>query len=208
MNRIDVVVRRFPPAAPDTPTKRFSDHMTTVKVLIAKAYDLDTYRVLGLPDWAQPEGAQAGDYYDVDAIAPMEKPTRAELQEMLRSLLAERFQLRAHLETRELPVYALTVAKGGVKLKPVIGEPAPDAQTIFMFIQFQSRRVEHPIVDRTGLTGFYTFPSIPREVSADRSDSPSALSGLFAEYLGLELKPVRERTEALVVDHVERPSAN
>jgi uncharacterized protein (TIGR03435 family) len=79
---------------------------------------------------------------------------------------------------------------------------------MFAFAQMFSRTVGSPIVDRTGLTGYYDFPSIPHEEIRDAADSPSALSRVLATYLGLELKPTREPMGVLVVDHVEGPSAN
>jgi uncharacterized protein (TIGR03435 family) len=206
----DVVDRRDPPTLPSAPRRRFSDHLTTIKVLIVRAYDLKLYQVLGLPGWAGPEGASPGEYYDVDAVAPMENPTRSQLQFMLQSLLAERFQLRVHRETRELPVYVLMVAKGGAKFKANTGEPTPISLTLFSLAQSLSRHVDRPIVDRTDLTGHYDFPPSPfyRELAQDPPGSASGVSDLLRAHLGLELKPERVSMEVLVVDHVERPSAN
>lgn len=153
--------------------------------------------------------ASPAEYYDVDAIAPIENPTRSQLQVMLQSLLAERFQFRAHRETRELPVYELVVAKGGAKIKAIVGKPTPVSPTIFSLIQTLSLHVDRPIVDRTDLTGYYDFPPIYRELAQmNRPESAFAVSDLLRTYLGLELKPERESTEVLVVEHIERPSAN
>ncbi|MBZ5581580.1 MAG: TIGR03435 family protein [Acidobacteriia bacterium] len=164
--------------------------------------------MFGLPGWAGPDGARDVEYYDVDAVAPVEKPTRSQLQIMLQSLLAERFQLRAHRETRDLPVYALMIAKGGAKFKAITGEPTPISPTLFTLTESLSRHVDRPIVDRTDLTGYYEFPSIFKELAQDPPGSASGVSDLLRANLGLELKPERVRMEVLVVDHVERPSAN
>lgn len=207
VNEVHVVVRMNTPTLPSAPRQRFSEHMTTVETLIAKAYDLKTYQILGLPDWAKPYGASPGEYYDIDAITPMSDPNRAQMQTMLQSLLAERFELRVHPDMRELPAYELVAAKGGVKFKPIAGEPTPRSPTMFWLVEQLShyRYMDRPIVDRTDLSGHYDFPSF-RE--AERPDSASSLSAVLKSYLGLELKPTRERTQVLVVEHVQRPSPN
>lgn len=204
---VTVVTRRSPPALPSTPGRRFSFHVTTVKVLIALAYDVQPYQVLELPDWAGAERGNSEELYDVDAIAPVDSPTRPQLRTMLQALLAERCQLKVHRETREVPVYLLTIAKGGVKFKSIAGEPTPQSPTVFTLVQSISRYVEHPILDRTDLTGSYDFSSL-HEIALEHPDSAYALSGLLKERFGLELEPKRESTEVLVVDHIQRPSPN
>jgi hypothetical protein len=205
---IYLVVRRNPPDLPGESRRRFSDHSTTIETLIERAYDVKPSQVFGLPEWAR-DGRAGGEYYDLDAIAAMENPSREQMQTMLKSLLAERCQLKLRRETRELPVYALTIASGGIKFKPLVDDVKPTSMTLYMFVYTISRYVDRPIVDHTGLNGYFTFASIPREYLADLNDDPGAsLSPLLKEYHGLELKPTVERTEVLVVDHVERPSAN
>ena len=76
---------------------------------IQNAYGVPGYLVVGGPEWIRT------DRYDLEAKADGE-PSRAEMMLMLQTLLAERFQLRLHRETRELPAYVLTVARGGAKL--------------------------------------------------------------------------------------------
>jgi uncharacterized protein (TIGR03435 family) len=82
--------------------------------LITNAYGVPINNIIGGPDWMRVPG---GDRYDIEAKAEGE-PSRAEMMLMLQTLLAERFQFRAHRETRELPAYVLTVARGGAKLTP------------------------------------------------------------------------------------------
>ena len=81
-------------------------------MLIMSAYHLQGVQIVGGPPWLGDAG------FDVDAKGSSDA-TRPQLMLMLQSLLEDRFQLKYHRETRELPVYALTVAKGGPKL------PAP-----------------------------------------------------------------------------------
>ena len=80
-------------------------------VLMQGAYQVGPFQIVGGPDWVRSE------QYEIDAKATG-NPGRAQLMLMLRSLLADRFQLRIHRESREMPVYALTPARGGLKLPP------------------------------------------------------------------------------------------
>ena len=86
----------------------------SLKMLIQNAYALQPYQIVGGPSWIE------SDHYQIDAKADG-GATRDQILLMLQSLLEERFQLKVHRETRELPAYALAPAKGGLKL------PAPKA---------------------------------------------------------------------------------
>jgi uncharacterized protein (TIGR03435 family) len=91
--------------------ERYIASHTTLRTLLTVAYQIKTEEIIGGPEWMQTER------YDMNAKA--EKPSNIEeLHMMLRNLLAEEFKLRFHRETRELPVYALTVDKDGLKLTP------------------------------------------------------------------------------------------
>jgi uncharacterized protein (TIGR03435 family) len=81
----------------------------TLRILLARAYAMKDYQITG-PDWLETEG------YDVTAKVPEGVP-QDQIPAMLQTLLADRFQIKLHKETKTLPVYALTVAKGGPKLK-------------------------------------------------------------------------------------------
>ncbi|MBZ5727500.1 MAG: TIGR03435 family protein [Acidobacteriia bacterium] len=87
----------------------------TLKMLIARAYDVKDYQVSG-PEWLETEG------YDVVAKLPPGTP-KEQIPQMLQTLLAERFKVELHRENKTLPMYALVVAKNGPKLK----EAEPDA---------------------------------------------------------------------------------
>ena len=94
---------------------RFSDQVASLDDLLMDAYSVKRFQISGLPAW----GDTGTDVYDVEAtIGGDRAPTLDEARVMLQTLLAERFQLKIHRETRELPVYALVVAKNGPKLKP------------------------------------------------------------------------------------------
>jgi uncharacterized protein (TIGR03435 family) len=103
-----------------------SMHGAQVQMLLQQAFGVESDRILGAPAWVK------SNQYDIEAKVPpedapkMEKLKAEQRREMLLPLLEERFNLKYHHETRELPTYALVVAKGGPKLtesKP--GSPIP-----------------------------------------------------------------------------------
>jgi uncharacterized protein (TIGR03435 family) len=93
------------------PGGRLVARNNAVSNFITNAYGIPNYLLVGGPEWMRT------DRYDMQAKADGE-PSRAEVMQMLQTLLAERFQLRVHRETREMPAYVLTVARGGSKLTP------------------------------------------------------------------------------------------
>ena len=91
------------------------------------AYQVRRFQLVGLPDW----GDSGKDVYDVAARFPEGRAPSLEIaRRMLQTLLAERFQLKLHRETRELPVYALVAGKGGPKLKPAAAGQACDGDAL------------------------------------------------------------------------------
>ena len=114
---------------------RLSDHVNrtmTAKMLIADAYNLRAFSkalIVGGPDWTDQTMYQIQAKIDDSQYAAMQQmPSAQQVQQvrlMEQSLLAERFKLKVHFETREMPVYSLEVAKGGAKLTPTKTEPAP-----------------------------------------------------------------------------------
>ena len=82
-----------------------------LRVLMEAAYHVQPFQIVGGPEWTR------SDQYEIDAKATG-NPGHAQLMLMLRSLLEDRFQLRIHRESREMPVYALVPARGGLKLPP------------------------------------------------------------------------------------------
>lgn len=168
------------------PGGRFSATDLPVRMLISVAYNLPinpSERLAGVPDWTLTER------YDIEAKAPEGAfppgmPTsaaRAQMQAMIRNLLADRFHLVMRHETKELPVYALTVAKGGPRLaKATLEEhdcpPGPsDGLTCHNFnggmgrglhakavtMQDLAGYIENwtdlPVIDDTGLGGMFAI---------------------------------------------------
>ena len=145
------------------------------QLMLAQAFNVENDRIVGAPAWVQT------DHYDIQAkVAPEDAPKldklgREQRFAMLQPLLEERFNLKFHHETREMPVYLLVVAKGGSKLKPADpafgadgshrmpgmmmspgGLEAHGAQ-LDMLAHVLSGQVGRTIIDKTGLTGSYDF---------------------------------------------------
>ncbi len=186
--------------------------------LIQQAYGVSDYELKGVSGWMDSE------LFAVSAKSPG-PADHARMMAMLRNLLADRFRLKVHRETRPAPVYALVEGKGGSKLQPARdGEPAvqaiardrvmvPIARTIPDLIRYLNSRVGSMaigrlVVDRTGLQGRYeialAFDNVmdPGGKSGRLDgDIPSALS----EQLGLKLQAAQADVTFLVLDKAERP---
>ncbi|HVY94138.1 MAG TPA: TIGR03435 family protein [Bryobacteraceae bacterium] len=182
-------------------------HNWSLMMLVVAAWDMGLNQVTG-PSWLSTER------YDIEAkTSPT--ATAADVRQMLQTLLAERFHLATHHETKETPAYALVVAKGGPKLQaskadqqlPVIF--APPARLIGQGSSMASlamtlrRPAGRPVIDKTGLSGFWDFTLTysPEENVTDQG--PSIFTAL-QEQLGLRLAPDRSSADYLVVDHAER----
>ena len=103
---------------------RFTATQTTLRDLIQRAYDLPSFLILGGPQWA------ASDRFDVLATAEGVEGNPGKIRSMLRALLAERFALRVHIETRELPIYALVLARRDGRLGPQLRPSSLDCAAI------------------------------------------------------------------------------
>jgi uncharacterized protein (TIGR03435 family) len=184
--------------------------------LIEQTYRLKDYQLEGGPAWFK------SDRWDIEGKAAGPANSR-EMSVMMRALLADRFQLRFHFETKQRPVYHLTVAKGGPKL--VTAHPQDEnhhwgttagtgllimnGTTIESFTWWLSGQLNQPVVDETGLTGTYDL-KVEWKDDADISDDPTKPSIFTAvrDRLGLELRATKGPVEVFVIDHVERATAN
>jgi uncharacterized protein (TIGR03435 family) len=199
---------------------------TTLGDFIAMAYGLKRYQISG-PDWIM--NADRSGRYDVVATAG--RPVSAdEIKRMLGPLLADRFHLAFHRETRELPVFALVVARGGPKFKqPGDGgappPPTPDGAGGLFFKNYSMAMLAdwlsflpslgRPVIDRTALEGPYSFHAnlfdLPKDASPvdmkmamGRSDGNDVIFSTLAEQLGLKLEARKAPIEMLVVDHADK----
>jgi uncharacterized protein (TIGR03435 family) len=188
--------------------------------LIRVAYDVADYQVVGVT--ATLMKGDASNFFEVEARSAGDAvPSMDDTRVMLRALLAERFHLTMHREPREAPIYALTVVKGGPKLTPCSNPNASSVVSPGLFlscsppmpiariVQLLSREAGRPVVDKTGLTGTLTFELhwLPENAPA-LPDSPPTLFTALQEQLGLKLEPQRGPIDTVVVDAVDRPSAN
>jgi uncharacterized protein (TIGR03435 family) len=113
-----MIMMRGPSGGPGTKDPgRIHYPYTSLKNLLMNAYDVKNFQITG-PDWLDKQ------MFDVQATMPPET-TKEQFKVMLQNLLADRFKLTIHRETKELPMYTLTVGKNGPKLKPSEETPPP-----------------------------------------------------------------------------------
>ncbi len=189
--------------------------------LIGIAFDLRSMALIkGAPVWV----IQGADRFNIEAKA--EDPaatTEAQLLEMLRALLIERFDLKFHRESVEKPGFALVVAKRGPKLQESKGEeavttfggankfkPMPGGPisltarkySMAMLANLLTNLSPDPVIDKTGLTGVYDFT-----LDWDESVGPSLFSAL-TDQLGLHLESQKVPVSLFVIESVQKPAEN
>lgn len=203
---------------------RFVSRNGTVRMLIRAAYEVRDVQIVDLPGWASSER------FDIAATAGR-NASSAEMRPMLRTLLAERFALRVHLETRALPIYALTLARedralgprlmpsrgdcrerrtcgmqsgGSGTLRTLRGGDVGMAQLANSLVYLVADRM---VIDRTGLAGLFDVDLqwTPDELLTTDSPVPALITAL-QEQLGLKLDPARGPVDVLVIDAVARPT--
>jgi len=204
------------------PGGRFMARGYTLKLLIQRAYGVMGFNISGGPGWLDT------DRYDVAATAIVPgNLAEAQLQPMLRAMLADRFQLKLHDTTKEMSAYALVVAKGGPKLTASSGPENSDTfrmggtgitgQGIGMqtFARFVGGKLGLIVVDQTGLQGIYDF-KVQWTVEMDNTDArfdmrdamrPVAFAALQNQ-LGLKLNAQKVPVRMLVIDTAEKASEN
>ena len=219
------------------PGGRFVAVNATLRMLIQLAYGLNDFDIGGAPSWV------ASDHFDITAVTvqelpPLEGPTQGSLalQELLRSLLRDRFALVAHTEERERDGLALTLANADRRLGPRLkasatdcaaamaanGGPAgcglqmgpgqitldgvPLAQRAQILTQMRGR----PVVDRTNLGGPFDLQlkwDPPVPGGTPRPDAMSLTTAL-GDQAGLRLASIRVAGKVLIIDSVQQPTAN
>jgi uncharacterized protein (TIGR03435 family) len=103
------------------PGGRFIATRVTLQMLLTYAFDVKTYQLEGGPKW------MTTDYVDITAVADA-NATPADVRAMVKTLLVDRFKLRAHGDTREAPVHVLTVARSDGRLGPDLKRTTPDCE--------------------------------------------------------------------------------
>jgi uncharacterized protein (TIGR03435 family) len=199
--------------------------------LVEWAYEMEDFRISGGPAWMK------SDRFDIAAESEGTR-SMAQFRLMLQSLLADRFHLHVHRQAKELPVYELSIAKGGSKLKQgrCIGTPNPAnpcggtsgstrgtligrAVSLQTMAKDLSGVLSRVVLDKTMLRGEYDFDLTwtPDETFARGPGDPDApavdpngpsIFTALQEQLGLTLKPAKGLVDVLVIDRAELPNEN
>lgn len=220
----------------DVHQSQFHTVNLSLRDLIQFACALPKSQILGGPDWLDSAvydiDARSGPTVDAQLHALSSDAAAQQKRLMVQALLADRFALVAHNETRQLPVFALVLAKGGPKFKPSdadgtsIGTTTGTAgsrihvqgsdDTIGLLARELAQSLGRVVLNQTGLTGCYDLtlrwtPDDRPTPMVNGAPDPSAPPGLFTaieEQLGLKLESTRGPVPVLVIDHVDRPTEN
>jgi len=223
-----VKVSHEPPgsdASKSTPGSLWMRNMT-LRAISAEAYGLKEFQVLGGPKWLDSER------YDIDAkSAGAAQGTK--LWVMLQTLLADRFQLVAHRETKLSPGYGLVVSKAGLKMKAVEpgkanlsthnGSMTAEKASLADLAKDLSRRSGILVDNASGITSVFDFklelppqanrgaaPSVDASSTeaADPASYATALAHALEDQLGLKLEGRKIPLDVLVIDRAEKPVEN
>jgi len=232
-------VATIKPSQPDRPGKGFrvqGSHFNTINTTLADlikfSYGVQDKQIIGAPAWAET------DKFDIEAQPDVPgAPNKDQVSMMVQKLLADRFQLKFHKETKELPAYVLTASKTGQKMKKSDSEEAlpglfftnispatlnvRNATMDDVCHLFQSAVLDRPVVDQTAITGKWNFQlkwtadesqfggmGVKVPPPSDAADAPPPLFTAIQEQIGLKLDAGKAQVEVLVVDKAEKPSAN
>jgi uncharacterized protein (TIGR03435 family) len=231
-------VATIKPTKPDEQRKLFGvrgNHFSTINTsltdLITFAYGVQQKQVVGAPSWMDT------DKWDIEAQPDVAgAPNKQQVATMVQKLLADRFKLTFHKDTKELAAYVLTEAKGGQKMKK--GSDDPNQLPGLFFRGFgvltvqnatmqdfaglmQSAVLDRPVVDQTSLSGKWNFllkwtpdesqfggMGVKVPPPSDAPDAPPPLFTAIQEQIGLKLDAGKAQVPVLVIDKAEKPSDN
>ena len=204
--------------ASDTNTTpgRLSLMNVTLVSVIRRAFRVLDPQIVGAPEWL------FRDRYDIVAVTGDDTAlTDKNRQRYLQGLLAERCQFRFHRELRDIRVYSLVLSKNGLRLTAHSGsgdyamrvQPTEEGRfrlrstrgNMPRLAEILTGQVGELVIDRTGLSGEYDFTLEWAPNLTPAGDGPSLFTALD-EQLGLRLESAKTPVEAIVIDHVERPS--
>lgn len=201
----------------------YTAHNIPVKLMISLMYRVPMRQISGGPDWIE------GDRYDVEAKT--DRPYDIDdLHTMYQNMLTDRFNLNFHKETKEGPVYVLTVDPPGSRMNvnnspqdfniPItfgqggtaIGVRVPMPYLCWWLGQ-QLQEDHRPVIDKTGLDKTYDFtlsfaPILPPDASPSEVENRPSIFDAVKQQLGLRLQPQKGPVEYYVIDHIEKPSSN
>jgi uncharacterized protein (TIGR03435 family) len=211
-----VAIRRLPGG-------RWIASNASLRLLITWAYDITDERLVGAPGWVDSAS------FDIAAQSPNENPTRDQLHQMVQTLLADRLNLRAHWDHKDLSLYKLEVDAGGPKVHvqapgtaisqdpfnmTVLGRLSGTHVTAAMLAKVLSNQLGRFVEDDTGFDSVFDFTLVWRPEGASPEDMPAdddraSIFTAMREQLGFKLVPSRGPVEVIVVDHIDRhPAAN
>ncbi len=200
--------------------------------ILCFAYDVQAKQLIGLPPWAET------DKFDIDAKPDGEgAPSSKQWKIMIQKMVVERYKLTFHPDKKELSVYVLSVAKGGPKLTKSEGDPnglpglffrgklgdlgVRNANMADFTGLMQSVVLDRPVLNQTGLTGRFDFTLLwtPDDSQfagmgakipppTDAANAPPNLYTAIQEQIGLKLDATKAPADVMVIDHVEKPTAN
>ena len=221
--KVEFEVVSIKPADPATPGRTaqqtpggFRCRNLRLFELIMSAWHLNRDQIAGGPNWLETAG------WDIDARFPA-GASPAQAPQMMQAMLADRFRLVTHRETRMLPVYTLTVAKSGIKLQEGDGRGGMSAGprvirygsgTMRDLAGQLSSYLGREVIDRTGMTGQYSIslsfaPVDPGASAGDAAlDSAPSIFQALQDQAGLKLESTKGPVEILVIEQAEKPAAN
>jgi uncharacterized protein (TIGR03435 family) len=219
-----------------TAGRTYMARYATLKSMIREMYKITDVQIAGGPNWINTAR------FDVTAKAG-HPDNIGNLNIMFQNMLADRFKLQFHRETRTLPVWVVTMDKNGSKMKvnpnpeqsgvPIELSGAGAASTSLTFTGIHTnmeylcwwlglvinrfQQVDRPVVDRTGLKGFYdftlTFVPDPSGRAGPNGEPLASFEGsnlaeALREQLGLKLESTKGPVQVFIIDHLEKPSEN
>jgi uncharacterized protein (TIGR03435 family) len=203
------------------PGGRFTATNATLVDVIVRVYPTRRIQMQGGPDWIDSER------FDINAKADEAdgKIQPEQWTQMVQTLLEDRFKLAYHAEQREMPVLALVVGKNGHKLQAAKdgGEtgltPGEHGKMTFTrmpvvgLVNTMANILHTPVVDRTGISGYYDFTLDPNNYAADPAELAnenfgSLFTAAVRDQLGLVLEKQRDTLTITIIDHAERPREN
>lgn len=259
IKRCQEASQKTPPGGTSSSPGRLTVNCATLELLIRQAYvtfadghgtSSSSIPIKGGPDWIR------SDHYSITAKAQGDASRELMNGPMMQKLLEERFNLKVRRETGEIPVYLLTVAKGGIKARQIddvecealkrsteakksppcgdfkmgnkIGADAPTfsidtvGQTLDFFCTLLSSvAVDRPVINSTGAAGKFTLhlefqreDRTPKATSEHQAQDTTLLTGgpsvftALEDQVGLKLVSGKSQGTVLIMDHIDRPTAN
>ena len=213
-----------------SPSGRFTATDVTLTELIILAYQTRRIQMQGGPGWLDVDRFDVAAKAD-DAAGPVRG---AQVLAMIQTMLQDRFKLALHRETRELSVYALVVGKNGHKLQKATDDEQPlfapgklgqmtfRKMPVVALVNTVSNILQTPVIDRTGLAGFFDYTLEPAPPDPSQMRAPGASAGnpvtaynfgdavvaAMQEQLGLRLERQKAPLEITIIDHAEQPTEN